>query len=617
MEVTLPQGTLDEKAGVLCRFSSLPEGRFVADYMKSGCWCAPKFGRSWAEVPDRTQALLAETETGYLCILPLVGKQYKTVLKGDEEGLCAVTYSGVRGLSSCREPICIYGYGEDPYQLLEEAFRFAIKTMGRPLLTRNQRQYPTWLEYLGWCSWDAMHIRVSAQGVKQKILELQQKSVPVRWAMLDDMWANCPHLNEIPDGLAFWDMVKEMYKAKLTEFVADSVRFPKGLKECVDELKALGVETAVWFPSTGYWAGFDEDGAFAKAYANDLTTLPSGLVAIKPDKESAKRVYGAFADYILQSGASFIKIDRQSFYVGYEGVCSVGEWAENMQGAIEEVAVSRFDGAIINCMGMASENMYHRAQTAVVRCSDDFLPDDAEWFKRHINHCAYNTLFWGNLYYTDWDMWWTKDNQARKNAILHALSGGPVYISDRIGESDFTPLKGLCEEDGRLIRADGVLVPVKESLFVDATDGGIVSVFNRKNGGVAIASFHLGSGEKTQTIDLLQFQGLKGQVCVYDWFTGNARFERTDEPYTVEVEEGSEKLLLILDAQDGFAVVGNPEKYLSTYAAKKTDKGVLVLKDGEVAVACQEGYFVEGATKRGCVYIRKAKAGEFLPVKKG
>lgn len=42
---------------------------------------------------------------------------------------------------------------------------------------------------MGWCSWDAMQIRVSEEGVLEKCREFQEKNIPVQWALLDDMWA--------------------------------------------------------------------------------------------------------------------------------------------------------------------------------------------------------------------------------------------------------------------------------------------------------------------------------------------------------------------------------------------------------------------------------------------
>lgn len=115
--------------------------------------------------------------------------------------------------------------------------------------------------------------------------------------------------------------------------------------------------------------------------------------------------------------------------------------------------------AMINCMGMGSEDMWNRSVSPISRCSDDFQPENREWFIKHILQCAYNCLVQGQFYYCDWDMWWTDDGQAAKNSILRAISGGPVYVSDTYDRSRAEILKPLCLEDGRILRCDKPAVP--------------------------------------------------------------------------------------------------------------------------------------------------------------
>ncbi len=608
-DVCLKNGTIHGTEGIVCAFKDLPKGRFVGDYMKTTYWGSPFFGENYGDVPDRTQALLISYEKGYLCILPLVGKCYKTVLKGSENTLLAVAYTGVDTLSECNDPLFVYGYGDNPYELLKETYRYAIKTMGRKIALREERAYPSELDYLGWCSWDAMHIHVSKNGILEKCRELKAKNVPVKWVLIDDMWADVPHLNEISEELDFWDMIKEMYQSKMRSFTADPIRFPNGLKACVDEVKKMGIETAIWFPTSGYWAGFLEDGELVKNNPEDVTLLSNGQIVIRPQRESFDKFYSLFADYIIESGASFIKIDRQSFSSAYAGVRPIGEIASALQGAIENVANSRFDGAIINCMGMASENAYNREKTAILRCSDDFLPNDGEWFKRHINDCAYNSLFWGNLYYTDWDMFWTNDGQAKKNAVLHALSGGPVYISDKIGATVPEVLNPLCETDGKIIRADETLVPVAELLFTDASEEKTpMAVFNRKNGAVVLAAFNIYGDESVEReISLSQFKFTSEQICVYDWFTKTAKIFDANDKLRLKVENTNEiKLLVLSEVKDGFAIVGDDKKYLSPYNASRSDGNTVLVNGGRCLLVSEKDLIVLGALrveKHGNIFV--------------
>jgi hypothetical protein len=82
--------------------------------------------------------------------------------------------------------------------------------------------------------------------------------------------------------------------------------------------------------------------------------------------------------------------------------------------------------------------------------------------------CSYNTLIHGQFYYCDWDMWWTDDAQGIKNSILRAISGGPVYVSDKLGRSKKELLSPLVLSDGKVLMCDRPAMPAADCLTVDA-----------------------------------------------------------------------------------------------------------------------------------------------------
>ena len=618
--VSISEGSLKSDEGVTCLFDELPQGRYLCDYMDSNYWSAPFFGKDYTKVPGKTQAILIEDEDGYLCILPLVGERYRTYLTGSEKGLKSITYADCDGLQECRDPLFIYGYGKDLYALLKDVFAYASQTLGGKFLLREDRVYPKSLETLGWCTWDAMHIHVSQQGVWEKCAEFQRKGVPVKWMILDDMWADCPHLNEIPEDMDFLDMIKEMHQTKMRSFTADKKRFPNGLQGCIEKTETFGIKTAVWFPAMGYWRGYEPDCALVQENPDDFITNKNGIVMVKPTKEHFKKIYSQFTKYIKDCGGAFVKIDMQSCLGMYEGVYPIGERAKALQTAIEEVANEQFGGEIIHCMGMSSENMFNRHKTAVIRCSNDFLPNDSAWFTKHINHCAYNTLFWGNVYYTDWDMFWTNDGQAKKNAVLHALCGGPVYISDKIGETVPEVLAPICKENGEIIRAEEPLVPVRELVFVDASkEKTPISLFNRKHGAVALASFNIYGNEPViGEIDLSQFAFRSEKVCVYDWFEKTAQILDKGAKLQVKVRETDEiRLSIVSEIKDGVALIGDPTKYLSPYNVKRTSDNVVLVSGGDCVIVSEEKLNITGGIsveKQGNVYLCKTAGKTQLKV---
>ncbi|MBQ4564012.1 MAG: hypothetical protein IJA58_05985, partial [Lachnospiraceae bacterium] len=403
---------------------------WMADYRHSEYWCCPAFGTELGDIPEETQGLVVKKENGsYGVFLPVVSEQYKCVLEGSEKNTVrAKLFSWYDKLTACRALAFLYAEGEEPYELLEKCCKTGLDLLGTGYRTRKERRYPKLFEYLGWCSWDAFEIRVDEQGLLAKCQEFQEKNIPVKWAIIDDMWA------EVHDfyGVQYKDrpqMFKLMHASKLSSFQADPVRFPHGLNDCIKKMNEFGLTVGMWHPTTGYWMGIDPESALYREYKDCLILTEDGRYVHSPESEKAFRFYHGFHDYLRKCGAEFVKIDNQSmtrrFYKQYG---PVGQVARQFHDAMEASVGQHFDNQMINCMGMANEDMWNRSVSPIARCSDDFLPENKAWFTKHILQCSYNSLIQGQFYYCDWDMWWTDDGQAEKNSILRAISGGPIYV---------------------------------------------------------------------------------------------------------------------------------------------------------------------------------------------
>ena len=76
--------------------------------------------------------------------------------------------------------------------------------------------------------------------------------------------------------------------------------------------------------------------------------------------EKAYMFYKAFHDFLRRCGAEMIKIDNQSMVNRfYKGLAPVGEIARSYHDGMEASVGEHFDNAMINCMGMASEDMWN------------------------------------------------------------------------------------------------------------------------------------------------------------------------------------------------------------------------------------------------------------------
>jgi hypothetical protein len=73
----------------------------------------------------------------------------------------------------------------------------------------------------------------------------------------------------------------------------------------------------------------------------------------------------------------------------------------------------------------------------LVRNSDDFFPDIADSHPWHVFCNAHNSLLSAHLnIIPDWDMFQTSHPYASFHAAARAVSGGPIYITDKPGEHD-------------------------------------------------------------------------------------------------------------------------------------------------------------------------------------
>lgn len=564
---------------------------YVANYKYSTFWCKAQFGSAVSEVPDNTQALIYRKKDGKCgVILPLVSDVYKCVLEGNDGGITAKLFSWCEGLYDIEAPAFVMAEGNNPYELLKCCAEYGIKILNNCCRTREERRYPEIFEYLGWCSWDAFQINVDETGLIKKCEEFKEKNIPIKWAIIDDMWG------EVRDFYGFEckergeQMFTLMHASKLYSFAADPKRFPNGLKHCIDEIKKFGMSVGMWHPTTGYWRGIDPNGTIAEKCKDYLIKSHNGMLIHNYSQDKAYMFYNAYHDYLRKCGAEFVKIDNQSamaYY--YKNLAPIGVTSREYHKGMEASVGEHFDNVMINCMGMAIEDMWNRSVSPISRCSNDFKPEDREWFTEHILQCTFNSLIQGQFYHEDYDMWWTDDEQAVKNSILRAISGGPIYVSDELGRSRREVLMPLCLEDGKILRCDRPAMPTIDCMLENPVesektfkvqnicgDTGYVAVFNLNKNGTAVSG----------TVSPSDVDGLVGDsFVIYEHFTQKYWFVDKTEKIDIVLKNNDDfALYKIVPVVDGFAVIGRTDKYISSKTVTKTENNNFeVLEKGEVA----------------------------------
>ena len=574
-------------------------------HRRSEWWSRVEVDCKPEEIPQNSQAVLFQRKQDYCFMTGLCDTDFKSNFVGNTDGGFSIyVWNNLRS-NDCDTAAALFGFGKNIYELPALVMRDGFEAIGRPQRLRSERTFPPVLESLGWCSWDAFHLDVSHEGLMEKAEEMRTKGIPVKWMMIDDMWG------QVKNNALGVNSSRELYS-----FEADPVRFPKGLKEAVADMKeTYGLSVGLWHPTTGYWNGLDPQGEIAADdnYKDLIFWSQEGMLVHRFEAEKIKEYYMKQHQFYADCGIDFIKVDNQACIRRFaKRVMSVGKAARNLHRAIEESATVHFGGQLINCMGMSLENFWNR-DSAVSRMSCDFLPDDRERFNLLIMQNAFNSMIQGSVYYGDWDMWWSYDSQSLKNAVCHAICGGPVYVSDELGRSNKKVIMPLICSDGRLLRFENPALPSLSCLFEDvASMRKPFKIFNQDGtNGVVIAYNTTSNGESVEGTISPKDAGLNAakKYCAYDWFSGECQVIGAEETLPVVLHGGDDfKMLLFVPLADGKAILGLREKYIC-FAGIKENK---VLDDGEILVYGTDtievnGRIVKAAQTGMSLYTRKVK----------
>lgn len=385
---------------------------------------------------------------------------------------------------------------------------------------------PEMFRFLGWCSWDAFYREITEEKVRQKARELVEKKIPVRWMLMDDGWLSTK--GEL-----------------LCDFAPEPAKFPNGFGKMIADIKA-GSDIrwfGVWHALCGYWQGVAPESKLEGQEHAHLYRTADGK--IMPNPLTGEGFYRDWYEKLHADGIDFVKVDGQSSFWSFaENSLPIGPAAKGMHQALEGGA-SYMDGAIINCMGMAMENILSRPTSAISRNSDDFMPNKENGFVEHLLQNAYNSVYHDELYYCDWDMFWTKHEDAVKHSLLRAISGGPIYVSDQIGDTNPDVLKPLVYHNGEILMMDHSAKPTEDCMFSDPMKTGVLKLHNtaswgsvKKGGGIAVYNLTDGIQDFSfRPADIPQLEE-SDNYWVYDYFAKNAFSLGKQESYESRLDLG-------------------------------------------------------------------------------
>ncbi|MEE9405689.1 MAG: Sip1-related alpha-galactosidase [Algisphaera sp.] len=446
---------------------TLPKhGRLMALERYEPFWLEPKMLDQLADVPADTLLLIWERDdpaAPFGAMVPLAAGKRRASISGHGDSL----QIDVQGLSdAAADPVVVIGAGQNPRQLVDHLMAQAQARLGTFALRASKAQ-PTWADGLGWCTWDAFYQDVTEEGVIQGLEKLRDAGVRPRFIILDDGWL-------------------QHDKYRLTQLEPDPVKFPSGLASLIQRVKGeFGVEQfGIWHALQGYWMGLDPNGPLADTYRIikrpvnkwNFWGIPNHvdntLGTIHPD--DIGRFFDDWHTLLAGYGVDMIKVDNQGSmqaFGGEESDTGINrtELAKTYQRALQTSAKKHFKGGLLNCMSMDNTLACSMQWGSVIRNSDDYYPRKATFQGKHIHRNAKNALWTNAFAIADWDMFQTRHPAAQFHAAARAISGGPVYVSDKPGDHDTQLLQSLAGRDGHVLRYNGgSAMATTDCWFVDA-----------------------------------------------------------------------------------------------------------------------------------------------------
>lgn len=512
--------------------------------MYSEFWSKPEFNTDMAQNSDNIQDMLIKCDDSYIAVVAICNESFVSCIgaskcKGNLRFYLSLHYEGADYMNGT---FAVIAEDINPYKAISKAYEFAYKKGYIKTPLRSQKELPPIYRKLGWCTWDAFYKQVNLSGIMEKLEEFKEKNIPVKWIVIDDGWSELTGKN----------------LTELVSFCEDKDKFPGGLKKCIETIKnQYGIEKiGIWHSFVGCWNGINPDSELYQKNKENFVRTDDGCYIPKADKYF--EFFDKWYSYLKAQGVDFVKIDTQGVpFKKLKGIEHFSRDYIEMHLAVEQAAKKHFDANVINCMGMSNMDMHFRPYSVLARNSDDFYPNKADGFAAHIITNAYNAVFQRELFFCDFDMWWTKHISAKQNSVLRAISGGPVYVSDKVGETDPEYIIPLIDDGGNVVMCDNIAVPTDDCLFKDCSSG-VLKIYNTCGNDAVVAAFNLSNEVKNIKIDKKDFNGV-GDFAAYSYFEKKWYKESVDfclKPNEVEIVN-------FYKINNGKITVGDLDKYIS------------------------------------------------------
>jgi raffinose synthase len=593
-------------------FSSIPGynvGLASYKYGSVKAWTMPKQITTLDSLNEKDNQFFIwqYSDSTYAAVMPLAGRGYvsnigKSKGKFGARSRCLIDNYNVKNV-----PVMAISFGKDPYKAIQDLYEAGMTYMNKKEGLRKNKQYPEMLDQLMWCTWNSFGHGLDEKKVLEGMDAFKKQGFKLPLLLLDDGWS----------------VVSSYGTGMLKSFEPEKTKFPNGFKSLIEKLKKeYGVkEVGVWHAFNGYWAGIDPKSELGEKYKADLVPYLDKVAwtdnpidtfyFMNPKGDIGFKFYDDWYTYLKSQGISFLKVDNQLIMDRIaRNNNAFSETAQNMQNNLQLAVKKHFNGNVINCMDMTTDAVYNYGSSAIARSSEDYFPEnftykmDAGNAAVHVIENAYNSLWWSQMVYPDFDMFQSHHPNAEYHAIARAISGGPIYITDSPAKNNFDIINKLIYSDGKIIRSDRPAMPTQDCLFLVqdpkifklqsmSRKAGMLAVFNAADSDSVSGSF--------SASDVYQLTGK--EFAIYDYFRGTIRLATFNESINVDLPRMGYKLYYVVPLQNKYGSLGLINKYNGPKTIKKEtidDKSVKIeLYEGGTYAAYSERKPSSVATEEG------------------
>ncbi|GAV83056.1 Raffinose_syn domain-containing protein [Cephalotus follicularis] len=202
--------------------------------------------------------------------------------------------------------------------------------------------------------------------------------------------------------------------------------------------------------------------------------VEGGIGLVHPSQ--ADDFYDSMHSYLASTGITGVKVDviHTLEYLSEEYGGRV-DLAKAYYKGLSNSLLKNFKGTgLISSMQQCNDFFFlGTEQISIGRVGDDFWFQDPNgdpmgvyWLQGvHMIHCAYNSMWMGQIIQPDWDMFQSDHLCAKFHAGSRGICGGPVYVSDSLGGHNFDLLKQLVFPDGTIPKCQHFALPTRDCLF--------------------------------------------------------------------------------------------------------------------------------------------------------